>query len=242
MSDRTVQDMKLAFATSGGPSDAAGSTQDKSDSFYKVTETNWYKTLPYGFAFFDRKSKGDQKVGYSGSTIFYLPISPSNINVTTHFATNVVTTLYGVVEEHSEVRYYDIVISGTTGMTPIFNKERNNNSKDSVKNNIGSPDSVNTSKIVNPLGRTAFQNSSIDLGGFLPEVTNVISQVKNSVSEIGDFLSNGPKNYTGVTPYQNGYMAFHNFYRFLLKYKLDTAGRGVMVLLSELVLVTHYNS
>ena len=39
-------------------------------------------------------------------------------------------------------------------------------------------------------------------------------------------MSNGPVNDTGVSPFRSGYIAFHNFYRFLLKYKLDTAGHG----------------
>ncbi len=222
---RSAENQKTALANPSGPSNV-GSKGDSVDSFYAVEPTNWYKTLPYGFAFSDRKSKDDGG-GRSNSTIFYLPISPNNINVTTHFATNIVTTLYGVVEEHSEVRYYDIVISGTTGFAPQYNKEQNSSGADGSRADKKQPSSAETANFINPLGRTSFQNDSIDLGGFLPEVTNIISQANNLRTEIGDFLGGGPKNYTGISPYQNGYVAFHNFYRFLLKYKLDMAGKGV---------------
>lgn len=188
----------------GGSGSTAGSSDGESlDSIYQVTPTNWYKSLPYGFSFFDRQASGVR------TSIFYLPILPSNINVTTQFATNIVTTLYGVVEEHSEVRYYDIEIAGTTGIAPRWVDE---------KKQGNSPSSVT------PDGRTAFQNTGIDLGGFLPEVTNTISQVKDAVQDIGNALNGGPSMKTGVDASKSGYMAFHNFYRFLLKYKKDAAG------------------
>src|SRR5665213_1438313 len=91
----------------GGSSSNVGNDVGSAEP-YEVTSTNWYKSLPYGFAFFDIGSKASDN---AKSTI-WLPISPNNITTTTNFATNVITTLYGVVEEHSEVRFYDITISG----------------------------------------------------------------------------------------------------------------------------------
>ena len=54
------------------------------------------------------------------------------------------------------------------------------------------------------------------------EVTNTISQVANIASSIADTI-NGIKNETGVYPTNSGYLAFHNFYKFLLRYKQDAA-------------------
>jgi hypothetical protein len=210
-----------ALGGKGGNSSTTGNSPQDSDGLYKIQETNWYKTLPYGFTFRDREAKEE---GDSGTVTFYLPITPSNIQVTTQFATNVITTLYGVVEEHSEVRYYDMVISGTTGFAPRYKSEKNSKGGPLAKVSTGS--GKDSTGFINPIGRSSFEGNSIDLGGFLPEVTNVISQVKNAVSDIGDFINGGPKNVTGIKPSESGYFAFHNFYKFLLKYKQDAAGVG----------------
>lgn len=172
---------------------------------YNVEPTNWYKSLPYGFAFWDINSN---EIDKARSTM-YLPISPNNISVTTNFATNIITTLYGVVEEHSEVRYYDIVISGTTGFAPRFVAPFENGTK------IGD---------VQSSGRKAFQPNGVpNLGGFLPEVTNTINQVLDVANDVQNTLTTGVVNKTGIDPAKSGYVAFHNLYKFFLKYKQDTA-------------------
>ena len=90
----------------------AGGSDFKLDRPYIVSMDNWYKALPYGFRFSPRDG--------SASVICYLPLSPENITVSTHFGTNIIPTLYGTIEEHSEQRYYDIVLSGTTGFAPKY--------------------------------------------------------------------------------------------------------------------------
>lgn len=182
------------------------------DSIYSVTASNWYKSLPYGFTFYNRDAGGTTPT----STI-YLPILPSNINVVTQFATNVVTTMYGVVEEHSEIRYYDITISGTTGISPKWILKKEAGTKDSK---------AGTESQANSEGRESFNNGGLDFGGFLPEVTNTINQIKDIASDISNALGDGVKMNTGVSPEETGYMAFHNFYRFLLQYKKDAAGQN----------------
>jgi len=164
---------------------------------YTTNPNNWYKALPYSFMFTDRNGN---------STTVHLPILPSNISTITHFATNVVTSLYGIIEEHSEVRFYDITISGTTGITPRF---------------IADIDSVST---ISATGRESFKYSAaIDLGGFLPEITNTINQVRNMADNIGQAVK-GTDNNSGVTPAETGYTAFHNLFKSFLKYKNDAAG------------------
>jgi hypothetical protein len=187
---------------------SAATTKKKSSGElnpYETIASNWYKNKPYGFDFHDRSSNGDVDKGVR----IYLPISPENIQVVTHFATNVVTTLYGVIEEHSEVRYYDIVIRGTTGMVPQWVLPEDN-----------------TPTVSEQQGRTSFEGGSISLGGALPEVTNTISQLKNLGDNINDALKGGPDNHTGVNPSQSGYQAFHSLYKYFLKYKKDAAGIG----------------
>lgn len=181
---------------------------------YKTDNTNWFKSKPYGFAFFDVNSKP----GKPAKSTIYLPISPSNLTITTNYATNIVTTLYGIVEEHSEIRYFDIVIQGTTGIAPRYINERPTQDVD-----LGPPAPIGTS--TQSTGRSAFESNAIlgSLGGFLPEVTNTINQVADIFSDISGAI-NGINNPTGLTPDQSGYAAFHNLYKFLYKYKQDAAG------------------
>ncbi len=51
-----------------------------SDADYSPILSNWYTAKPYGFKFTPRDG--------SGAVVMFLPISPSNLTIATHFATN----------------------------------------------------------------------------------------------------------------------------------------------------------
>jgi hypothetical protein len=184
---------------------------------YENNPANWYSAKPYGFRYNTRT--GDQFV-------MFLPISPSNITITTNFAVNIIPTLYGTVEEHSDIRYYEIVIEGTTGIAPQFVSPSYNGPSSS--NN----DSVAYANLKEP-GRARFPiNSNVALGGFLSstvsQVSNLLNQANKAVSAIGGlFGSNSPKPETALYTDQTGYVAFHNLYRFLKRYKQNAAGLNV---------------
>jgi hypothetical protein len=170
------------------------------DADYHPLYTNWYNPRPYNFEFTDK----------SGKTVcIILPISPSNLMISTPFATNIVPTLYGTVEEHSPVRYYDISIEGTTGMGPkyVFPFEKGSDplrstgrSAFTVKTAMGSIPVLSQSGL--------FKNTS-------GAAQNVIDGAKS--------LFGLEEESSGLQLDQTGYIAFHNLYRFLLKYKKDTA-------------------
>lgn len=161
---------------------------------------NWYKQKPYAFKFTDT---------FGTTTTFYLPISPSNISINTHFATNLIPTMYGTVEEHSEQRYYDITISGTTGMVPRF--------YDTVANQTGASAGAKPSS---EIGRASFSVNTFGLGGFFKKTQALI---QNTLNQALDLLGD-PNGSTGVDLSKTGYVAFHNLYKFLLVYKKDAAG------------------
>lgn len=194
-------------------------TKDGNDGPYKTDPSRWYKSYPYGFSFWEKKS-----LGLVATQTFWLPIAPNNINITTHFATNIITTLYGVVEEHSEVRYYDITISGNTGIAPRYTTPFNaslTETPPAAKAMPGVPFANPLSPGSPSVGRSSFGSSNTSaLSGFLPEVTNALSSGINLINEI----AGGTQNETGIRPEQSGYYAFHNFYKFLLRYKQDAAG------------------
>jgi len=193
------------------------SSDQNIESIYSITPSNWYTIRPYAFVL---NSRGTP----SKKIVVFLPINPNNISITTHFATNIVTTLYGVVEEHSEVRYYDITIQGTTGYAPKFPQP------------VGLGPSTVTSTItsiasnVNPgspikVGRKSFDTGELIpsdmLGGFAAQSIGTANVIASSVK---DLLFGSDDDKTGVAPENSGYVAFHNLYRVLQMYKKDTSG------------------
>ena len=184
--------------------------------------TNWYKQAPYTFVFTD---------SYNQIYKFNLPIAPSNLTITTHFATNVITTMYGTIEEHSQQRYFDINISGTTGMAPMYHfYQKKNTLKAFNADNPDEPMRLNGNPlIVSSSGRESFTvksflgsfNENADKLGFARRTSNLISNIENQVSDIiGD---SAPPTGISTNSASTGYAAFHNFYKFLLKYKQDVA-------------------
>jgi len=156
---------------------------------------NWYEQKPYSIVFTSRAGEKDT---------FYLPISPSNLNITTHWATNVISTMYGTVEEHSEQRYYDIQIAGTTGMSPRYYRP------------IGFQKAPSTGRAGFPIR----QSLASGLGGFFQRTQDAIATTLDIASDL--LGEDQPQN--GVDLSHSGYIAFHNLYKFLLVYKKDTSG------------------
>ena len=199
---------------------------DTPDTPYTIDPTRWYKSYPYGFEFLSL----DAKVGGTSSETFWLPISPSDINVVTHYATNIITTLYGIIEEHSEVRYYDITIAGNTGIAPKYTVPFKTTPGEgdvpgSAIKQLGIPDPNPDNPGSPSTGRLSFgSKDKAALNGFLPEVSNTISAAANLFTSLVDNNSNE----TGIFPQQSGYYAFHNFYKFLLRYKADASRIGLV--------------
>jgi hypothetical protein len=187
------------------PTVSQGPQKELVDWFYANADyqpilSNWFTAKPYGFRFTPKN--GEAKV-------MYLPIGPSNLSITTYFATNIVPTIYGTVEEHSPVRYYDIVIEGTTGMGPKFVAPINANVKPDLKN--GSQKS----------GRSSFAIQQSMTSGFF---SKTLSTLDKTFRDISALTGKTAPAVTGLQLDQTGYLAFHNLYRFFLKYKKDASG------------------
>lgn len=186
-----------------GKAPSAGGITHDMDQIYKAEAQNWYSAKPYGFKTTTR----------SGSTYtMFLPISPSNLTINTNFATNIIPTLYGTIEEHSDVRYFDISIEGTTGMAPQF-----------VTPGAGDNPSATYSQ-VRKQGRSSYAvNAGASANGFFAKTLGAFNKIKDKAADI---LTGSPKAKTGLVADNSGYVAFHNLYRFLLQYKKDAAGVG----------------
>ncbi len=190
--------------TAGGKGAASdeSSISSKMDDIYSPIASNWYTAKPYGFKFAGRDGMSKY--------VMFLPISPSNLTINTAFATNMIPTLYGTVEEHSPVRYYDIVIEGTTGMSPQFAAPGYGDEPDKLYDSL------------RQRGRTTVSVSSgISAGGFFSKTLGALNA---AIGKATDLMDGKPKPKTGVFDQNSGYIAFHNLYRFLLNYKKDAAG------------------
>jgi hypothetical protein len=174
---------------------------------YKIVEDRWYQAMPYGFRFYPRQGKTTQPY------TFYLPISPSDITITTHFATNVIPTLYGTVEEHSEQRYFDIVIAGTTGIAPKYTQV-----------NQGFPQAGREGpdiSIIQKITDTVSKWSGGFFGKYIGQANNIANKATDTLANVIPSIKNET---TGVHDNVSGYVAFHRLYKFLLAYKRDIAG------------------
>jgi len=173
------------------------------ENIYGSEPTNWYQAKPYGFIMNTRDNK---------QFVFFLPISPSNLNISTSFATNVIPTLYGTVEEHSDVRYFDISIEGTTGMAPRYILP----SQISKGGDVGAADKARSQG----RGRVSIVPAA-SLGGFASQTMAIFNQIAGKAA---DLVNGSPKPLAGFAADKSGYSAFHNFYRFLLRHKKDASG------------------
>ncbi len=174
------------------------------DDLYKLDDLSlWYKAPPYAF-----------KATIGGDTYtFYLPLNPNNITINTQFATNVITTMYGVIEEHSEQRFFDISLQGTTGMSPKYWLPQYD------------PGIMTTQE--RGAGRSSFPRNNNLLGGFFQRTQSLIKQTIQKLSSIASSVGIGDDSYiSGVADARSGYAAFHNLYRFLLVHKKEIVGNN----------------
>lgn len=172
-------------------------------SFYDPDPSNWFKSLPYAF-----KARIQDK-----SYTFYLPINPQNLTIVTHYATNVISTLYATVEEHSEQRYFDISIAGTTGFAPRYISA------------VAAPNAKTPTG--RKAGRSGYADGSIfggAAGGFFAKTLGKLDQAANKASDaLNAALGQSRPYQAGVFFDSSGYIAFHNLYRFFLDYKKSAA-------------------
>ena len=199
-------DLKDALGLNNGPGNQV-IVEEVSSSPYQPNKSDWHKALPYGFQF---NSRGGTQL------ICYLPLAPENIAVSTHFGTNVIPTLYGTIEEHSEQRYYDIVLSGTTGFAPKYTVPFE-------------ADSQPADKKGDFTGRKSYKDEKVAgidpnlAGGFFQKSIGALNQGLNTIASMYENV-NGASVTSGINPQTSGYIAFHNLYRYLLAYKRDAAG------------------
>lgn len=184
---------------------------------YNIEYGNWYKTIPYGFRICTTPateypkslksaasaiSKAITKSGDDVDLSFFFPVNPESINISTPFAVQVTPTLGGIVEEHSGAVFYNITISGTTGVIPEIDPL------------TGIPRSPNELRSMASGDGLIPSNA---LGGFGASTINAINSVVSKFTGVDSKLVDGTRNQV------SGYTAFHVLYKFIWLYHYGKA-------------------
>lgn len=86
--------------------DGVGIKKGTGGPFYTVSPDDWYKTYPYRFTIVTKNK----------TTYYSLPIPPEALSYQMIAASQLIPTLGGVVEETSATVFWQISLSGTTGI------------------------------------------------------------------------------------------------------------------------------
>ncbi len=186
------------------------------DSFFyqpsEIDSSRWNQAFPYQLIFVklvkNDASNSDKSTSIEFNTYettqfrFTLPIPPQDLSIGMPMATSVQATLGGIVEQHGGAPFRDIIISGTTGITP-------------VKNSAGPRDPNNQSLV----GRTAgaiFAGSAEAARSFASNAQIVGQGTNTFLTNVNDGLGDGG----GQIPTKStGYYQFRLLERFLESYQ-----------------------
>jgi len=197
---------------------------------YTIQDDNWYKTIPYGFRIMPPAgslSSGNLSVTSVGNNLlanggigatsaisgFFFPVNPESVNIATPYAVQVTPTLGGIVEEHSGAVFYNITVSGTTGIIP------------NLAYIDGKP------RIMGDSGRNlAYEPTMLDIlqkklgfgGNTYNAVQSAIAAVKSASSMI---FGIDDKTVDSDKSVNSGYSAYHVLYKFLWLYH-DSKSKG----------------
>jgi len=195
--------------------------------------TKWNKAFPYTLKVVTVKGGSDSPLGTglraltstgglgsgaSSDSVFsvVLPISPSNISVSTPVASNLTVTLNGIDEKHNGAPLRNITISGTTGVAP-FRLDKYGRSgqpqNQSVLEQLGRDLFANTIQSLNNLGNAINgreNDSLLDTSLLTPPTPAAEDSVRNLDKQINDSFGSGV--------YGTGYWHFHKLVKFVDKY------------------------
>jgi phage baseplate assembly protein W len=180
------------------------------DSFFfqePIDTARWNQAWPYQILFIQavkkkdgREAKGDAAISYKATQFkFTLPIPPQDLSINMPLATSVQATLGGIVEQHGGAPFRDIVISGTTGITPI-------------KNTAGPKEADLLSRTV----ETIFAGSANAARSFASNATTVVTGKKEFYPNINQGLGDGPDR---IPEKSTGYYQFRLLERLLESYQ-----------------------
>jgi hypothetical protein len=180
------------------------------DSFFfqePIDTARWNQAWPYQILFIQavkkkdgREAEGDAAISYKATQFkFTLPIPPQDLSINMPLATSVQATLGGIVEQHGGAPFRDIVISGTTGITPI-------------KNTAGPKEADLLSRTV----ETIFAGSANAARSFASNATTVVTGKKEFSPNINQGLGDGPDR---IPEKSTGYYQFRLLERLLESYQ-----------------------
>jgi len=162
---------------------------------YQIKYENWYKTIPYALRIVNLAENNS-----TGQMRFFFPVNPDSLNINTPFAAVVTPTIGGIVQEHSCPVFYNISISGTTGIIPDLDHSTgvSRNPQKETRPNVDSGSVIPTNA----------------LGGFGASTINAINSAVSAIAGTSSKMVDGTRNRT------SGYTAYHMLYKFIYLYHL----------------------
>lgn len=180
---------------------------------YQIVYQNWYKSIPYALRIDPGEELASKKVGALSilkaispklpksdkPIMYFFPVNPESVSISTPYAVNITPTLGGIVEEHSGAVFYNITISGTTGVLPELDFS------------TGIPRSPEKEL------RPTSAKDGFSLGGFaggtIAAVNSIVSTIVGTSSKMVD----------GTRNVKSGYTAYHVLYKYIWLYHFTKA-------------------
>lgn len=131
--------------------------ESNSTAYYSVKPDDWYKTYPYRFVIQSEY----------GNTYYSLPIPPESLSYQMVAASQLIPTLGGIVEETSENVFWQIALSGTTGIAigRIYNP----------------PDKTDSAETVDEMASSEANFRNILKGGIFSNTFNKLTNISDSI-------------------------------------------------------------
>lgn len=177
--------------------------------FGKIIPTEWYQIFPYQFVVIDAKNDPEKKSG--DRYIYSLPIPPESIQLSMVPASRATATLGGVVEETSENVFWQINMSGTTGIA--IGKQNNDVNPATIFRST-----ISTTGLLSGLGAAVQQ-----VFGQAQNIVNSVTSggsIGGSVAGLLSGVTQPPLPYSksSVNNTSNGYSEINSLHKFLFAY------------------------
>lgn len=181
-------------------------------AIYKSSGQDWYKTYPYVFSIENTDPESDEQF------IYALPIPPESLITQMVAASDAVPTLGGVIEEPSATVFWNIQLSGTTGMA--IGRNTNDETKEKAAEtsgglNASSPASVFREAISKTGLASSLTQAALNAAQYVAQAAAVSSVVEGAQFAIQPKL---PYFQSAVSGFNNGYTEIHRLHKFFIFY------------------------
>jgi len=171
---------------------------------YNIRNENWFKSIPYALRIVNLPGQGGIVGPVQEKPMhFFFPVNPESVSINTPYAVVVTPTLGGIVQEHSGAVFYNITLSGTTGVIPELDYT------------TGIPRAADTE--LRPTVSDGNLINSGAAGGFGQNTINLINSAVSAITGTSSKMVDSSRNR------KSGYTEYHVLYKFIWLYNYAKA-------------------